>query len=77
MILIYIVAFILLSLFAYALSSLDRNVKEKRLKAQKEVDDLTNKVKELKQSYQTQKEECVDMLEKKTRLEKELMTYLK
>lgn len=72
MILIYIVAFILLSLFAYALSSLDRNVKEKRLKAQKEVDDLTNKVKELKQSYQTQKEECVDMLEKKTRLEKEL-----
>lgn len=72
MILIYIVAFIMLSLFAYALSSLDRNVKEKRLKAQKEVDDLTNKVKELKQSYQTQKEECVDMLEKKTRLEKEL-----
>lgn len=72
MILIYIVAFIMLCLFAYALSSLDRNVKEKRLKAQKEVDDLTNKVKELKQSYQTQKEECVDMLEKKTRLEKEL-----
>ena len=72
MILIYIVAFIMLGLFAYALSSLDRNVKEKRLKAKKEVDDLTNKVKELKQSYQTQKEECVDMLEKKTRLEKEL-----
>lgn len=72
MILIYIVAFIMLGLFAYALSSLDRNVKEKRLKAQKEVDDLTNKVKELKQSYQTQKEECVDMLEKKTRLKKEL-----
>ena len=40
MILIYIVAFIMLCLFAYALSSLDRNVKEKRQKAQKEVDDL-------------------------------------
>lgn len=72
MILIYIVAFIMLCLLAYALSSLDRNLKEKRLKAQKEVDDLTIKIKELKQSYQTQKEECVDILEKKTRLEKEL-----
>lgn len=72
MILIYIVAIIFIGLFGYALTSLDRRVKEKRLKAQKEVDDLTNKVKELKQSYQTQKEECVDMLEKKTRLEKEL-----
>lgn len=72
MILIYIVAFIMLGLFAYALSSLDRNVKEKRLKAQKEVDDLTNKVKELKQSYQTQKDECIDLLNKKNHLECEL-----
>lgn len=72
MILIYIVTFIMLCLFAYALSSLDRNVKEKRLKAQKEVDKLNDKIKELKQTYNEKQDECIGLLDKKNHLESEL-----
>lgn len=72
MILIYIVAIIFISLFAYALLSSDRKMKEKRQKTEAELKDLNKKINELKETYRTKKEECVDLFETKERLEEEL-----